>query len=225
MLEFIQPVIDYFGRAFVSPYVLSFNAIAEGGEQAKAGVLLLLITLGGHFLILLMAKIVIWNSVFPKLRTVDEYKNRTDHCRIYVKAKPAPDIFRRSKYSNIFNQSEPSDFYWAKFKLFPLLDIHRIRIEKNWKRRRWPWHLDIYNNASNIIWNPKIQSWQFESKALERFNDDIDYYKNVAMTDVREIADNVLTGVKGDYDLIKDKFKLGLSVQKVIKPPKDDDDG
>jgi len=224
-LEFFQQFIDYWGRVFVDPYVLSFQAIGEGGDTAKVGVLLLLVAIGGHLLILLLFKLVVWNTVFPKLRTCDEYKNRIAHCRIYVKARNAPDIFRRSSYSHIFHNDEPSEFYWAKFRLFPIFDMHRVKIENSFKRRRWPWHLDIYTNASNLVWNPKIQSWQFDVEALEMIEERLGYYKEVAMTDVREIADNVLTGVKGDYDLIKDKFKLGLSVQKVVKPNKDEDNG
>ena len=224
MMNPITYFIDYLGRAFVDPYVLSFTAIQEGGEQAKAGILLLLVTLGGHLLILLLFKIVVWNSIFPKLRTVDEYKNRTTHCRIYLKSRHSSDVFRQSKYANMFSEDIPSDYYWAKFRWFPVLDVHRIRIERVWKRRRWPWHLDIYTNASNLVWNAKLQSWQFDLLALKAHEEQIAYYKEVAMTDVKEIADNVLTGVKGDYDLIKDKFKLGLSVQKVKQAEKEEDD-
>ena len=226
MLDVLQQTLDYFGRVFIDPYVLAIGAIQEGGEQQKAGIILLLVALAGHAVILILFKLVVYNTVFPKLRTIDEYKNRTLHCRIYVRAKPSSDIFRRKKYGQLFISGEKCEYWWSKFRLFPIFDFHRIKVEDGWRHRRFPWTLDLFTNAVNIVWNSREQTWELVEKGLTRHPEDMTYYKDLAMTDVKEIADNVLTGVKGDYDLIKDKFKLGLSVQKVIKPRhiKDDDE-
>lgn len=227
IIESLIGIPEYFHRVFVEPYQVAFEAIPQGGDYTTAGVVLLLVALAGHLFILFMLKLIVYNTVFPKLRTIDEYKNRTLHCRLYFKAKPSVDIFRPHNIKSLFEerpQEEESDYYWVKFRLWPVIEFHRVRIDKQWKRRRFPWTLDIFTNAINLQWDPRIQSWELMTEPLKRYDEDIKHYKEQAMEDVREIADNVLTGVKGDYGLIKDKFKLGLAIQKVVKKVEEQED-
>ena len=207
----ISSLIDfgYLVRVTYEPYLISYQAIMEGDNT---GWLLLGITLAMHIFILVMFKLIIYNSVFPRLRTIDHFNNRTVHCRLYVKAKPE---VRRHRLTDMFSKQFDSDYYWVKFRMFPIFEFYKIRIKKGWRRRRFPWTLDIFTESININWNPSLRTWDLQKDPIGMKEEEIKYYKEEAKKNIVGISDNVLTGVKGDYSLIKNKFKLGLSVQRV----------
>ncbi len=210
----------YLWSTYTDPFSVGVQAIGQGGDYVIAGVILIL---AGVFLwafTAFIAKITVFDVVFPRLQTMDRYKNRTIHTRLFFRTKP---LFVEERISKGVFKKTDDDYYWCKFKLFPIVEWHKIAVPRNIRRKRFPWTITLYTERTNLMYDRKKDAWNLTDEKLSMETESLDYYKEAAMHNVSEIADNVLLGVKGDYGLIKDKFKLGLSVQKT--PSEKDEDG
>lgn len=202
--------LGYMDKAFLEPWRVVIVSIQAGGDSANAGVILaaILVVLWAIFLYLL--KLVTWNVIFPKVRLIDRYGNRIKTARVYFQAHAfkvqITDCLKGSR----------KIYYWGKFRLLPILMFHRIMIDKeHFMTRRWPWTIDVFTDGMNLKWDTKEGCYVVDDGKLEGTYDDKKPYIDQAIEDVKTIGDDVVHGVRGDFGLIKRKFKLGLSVKRL----------
>jgi len=212
---------SYLWATYTDPFAVGVQAIGQGGDYVIAGVILILLGVFLWAFTAFIVKITVFDVMFPRLQTMDRYKNRTIHTRLFFRTNP---LFVDEKVSKDLFKKPEDKYYWCKFKLFPLVEWHKIAVPRNVRRKRFPWTVTLYTERTNLLYDKKKDAWNLTDEKLSMETESLDYYKEVAIRNVSEIADNVLLGVKGDYGLIKDKFKLGLSVQKTPSEDNDEDE-
>lgn len=211
--------LDILPNAYIHPFTVGAECLAEGGDYTGAGVILVL---GGVFIWLFTAfifKICVFDVVFPRLQTIDRYKNRTLHCRLFFRTEP--EFIDDGSTKAIFCKPD-GQYYWCKFKLFPINEWHKVLVPYDVKMRRFPWTISLYTERINLMYDKSKDAWNLTKDHTDIEPENLVRYKTLAMDNIGELADNVIMGVKGDYGLIKDKFKLGLSVQKTASDDEDD---
>lgn len=204
-------IIEYFDKAFLEPWRVVVVSIQAGGDHAVAGLILAVILFFLWAFMFWMLKLIIWNVIFPRIRLIDQYGNRVKTARIYVGAKPANvDIAGSLKGTK-------KEYYWGKFKLFPILYFQRICIDKGkFRTRRMPWHIDVFTDGMNLEWDTRERCFVVaDEDELACVIDDKEPYLDASLADVKTVGDLVVEGVRGDFGLIKRKFKLGLSVKRL----------
>ena len=203
-------MFDYLDKAFLEPWRVVIVSIEAGGDSATAGVILAIILFFLWAFMFWMLKLIIWNVVFPKIRLIDQYGNRVNTARVYLHARAA-----RPSITDCLTQHK-REYWWGKFKLLPFLTFHRILVDKdNFRTRRTPWHIDIFTDGMNLKWDHKEGCYTVDDGVLEELYDEKQPYLDDALEDVKTVGDMVVEGVKGDFGLIKRKFKLGLSVKRL----------
>jgi hypothetical protein len=200
----------YFDRAFLEPWRVVIVSIQAGGDHATAGIILAIILVVLWAFMFWMLKLIIWNVVFPRIRLIDQYGNRIKTARVYLRAKPASvDIAGGLKGTK-------KEYYWCKFRLFPIITFQKVCIDKEkFRTRRMPWHIDVFTDAMNLGWDNKERCFIVDEGELTNVVDEKQPYIDIAIEDVKTIGDDVIHGVRGDFGLIKRKFKLGLSVKQL----------
>jgi hypothetical protein len=83
------------------------------------------------------------------------------------------------------------------------------------RTRRMPRNLDVFTNGMNLKWDYTEGCYVVDDGKLDDFYDDKKLYIDTSLDDVKTIGDVVVEGVRGDFGLIKKKFKLGLSVKRL----------
>jgi len=202
--------LSYFDKAFLEPWRVVIVSIQAGGDSATAGFILAVILSLLWAFMFWMLKLIIWNVVFPKIRLIDQYGNRVNTVRVYMQARPAhPNITDAlTKHKKVY--------YWGKFKLMPFLQFHRIMIDRDkFQTRRTPWHIDVFTEGMNLKWDYTLRCYVADDGELANVFDDKQPYLDDALEDIKNVGDLVVEGVKGDFGLIKRKFKLGLSVKRL----------
>jgi len=203
-------ILQYFDQAFLEPWRVVIVSIQAGGDSATAGVILALILVVLWAFMFWMLKLIIWNVVFPKIRLIDQYGNRINTARVYLRSRPA-----RPNVDEIMEKHKKV-YFWGKFRLLPILQFHRIMIDYNvFRTRRTPWHIDVFTDGMNLKWSYDDSCYIVDNGKLTDIWDEKKPYIDDALEDVKTVGDNVVHGVKGDFGLIKRKFKLGLSVKRL----------
>lgn len=204
---------DFFGyldKAFLEPWRVVIVSVQAGGDHATAGYILAAILVVLWIVFLYLVKLVTWNVVFPKVRLIDRYGNRIKTARVYVQAHAL-----KVQITDCLKGSRKT-YYWGKFKLLPIIQFHRIMIDKEkFMIRRWPWTIDVFTDGMNLKFDVKEGCYAVDDGKLEGLYDDKKPYVDQALTDIKTVGDLVIEGVKGDFGLIKRKFKLGLSVKRL----------
>jgi len=209
-------ILGYLDDAFLEPWRVAIVSIQAGGDSATAGFILVGILIVLWIFMFWMIKLVVLDVVFPRIRLIDRFNNRVRTARIIARSKPP--VLRQEHLLSAFGKKDdvPEDkFYWVKFSLFPLIHFYRVKIDAKYRLRRMPWHLDVFTEGLNLCWNNDEQAYCIEEEGVLTIEEDKTSYVNHAMSDILLIGDKVVEGVKGDYGLIKDKFKLGLSIKKI----------
>lgn len=203
-------MFEYLYKAFIEPWETVIVSIQAGGDHATAGIILAIILCILWAIFLYLLKIVLWNVIFPKIRLIDQYGNRIKTARVYFHA--------HALKPNITDCLEGTrkEYYWGKFRVFPIIQFHRIMIDKGeFRTRRFPWTIDVFTDGLNLKWDTKEGCYIVDSGQLISKHDEKAPYINQAIEDVKTIGDDVVHGVRGDFGLIKKKFKLGLSVKRL----------
>lgn len=210
--------IGYLYKAFVEPWQVVVVSIQAGGDSATAGAILAIILVGLWAFMFWMLKLIIWNVVFPKIRLIDQFGNRVKTARVYLRARQFhidPDVAL----------SANKDYYYGKFKLFPILIFHRICIDRSrFRTRRMPWYHDVFTSGMNLRWDTHEEGYVIDDGQLSSVFDDTSPYQEHALTDIKTVGTLVVEGVKGDFELIKKKFKLGLAVKRLKEVTGEDHD-
>jgi hypothetical protein len=203
-------MFEYFYKAFIEPWETVIVSIQAGGDHATAGFILaaILIILWAIFFYLL--KLIIWNVVFPKIRLIDQYGNRIRTARVYFHARALkPNITDCLKGTR-------KEYYWGKFRLLPIIQFHRVMVDKGkFRLRRMPWTIDVFTDGLNLKWDTKERCYVVDDGQLVSQFDEKQPYIDDALEGIKTVGDLVVEGVKGDFGLIKKKFKLGLSVKRL----------
>lgn len=206
----MMDIFGYFDKAFLEPWRVVIVSIQAGEGHAEAGIILAIILVVLWAFMLWMLKLIIWNVVFPKIRLIDSFGNRVKTARVYVRARPTSiDIEHSLLKTN-------KEYFWGKFRLFPFLSFHKVCIDKRkFRIRRTPWHIDVFTDGMNLKWDDKERCFIVDDGDLVDVYDDKEPYLDDALKDIKTVGDLVIEGVKGDFGLIKRKFKLGLSVKRL----------
>lgn len=201
--------LGYFDQAFLEPWRVVIVSIQAGGDSATAGAILAIILVILWAFMFWMLKLIIWNVVFPKIRLIDQYGNRIKTARVYLRA-------RAFKVNPDESKATRKDYYYGKFRLFPILMFHRICIDRSkFRTRRMPWYHDVFTDGMNLKWDKKEEGYIVDDGDLVSVFDATGPYQEHALTDIKTVGTLVVEGVKGDFELIKKKFKLGLAVKRL----------
>lgn len=199
-------ILGYLDKAFLEPWRVVVVSVQAGGDSANAGIILAIILCILWAFMLWMLKIIIWDVVFPRIRFIDQYGNRIKVARIYFRARSSKLTVEKSK----------KEYYWGKFRIFPPLLFHKIMIDKDkFRTRRMPRNIDVFTSGMNLKFDSKEKCYIVDDGKLEDIFDEKKPYLEIALEDIKTVGDLVVEGVRGDFGLIKKKFKLGLSVKKL----------
>ena len=201
--------LEYFDRAFIEPWRVVDASLKAGGDSANAGIILAIILVILWGFMFWMLKLIIWNVIFPKIRLIDQFGNRIKTARVYFRARQFhidPDSSRATR----------KDYYYGKFRLFPILMFHRICIDRSkFRTRRMPWYHDVFTDGMNLKWDKHEEGYVIDDGDLVSVFDETAPYQEHALADIKTVGTLVIEGVKGDFGLIKKKFKLGLAVKRL----------
>jgi hypothetical protein len=204
----------------------------EQDEGAYACICILLQIIA-WLLFLFFVRVIVFNTIFPKIRIVDALKNAITYAR---KCK--------------FVEGEDNKFIYmkVKFKFFPIFRWHTLKIpkpeyayrgiplfrkkivvangNKNVSWRRMLFTLDIVTPSINIEWNENEEAYQLTPNKLERVNDNVDTYRIKTADTIRRLSQNVNESVRGDAELLKDQYQTGIPISMdIISKPKDSGEG
>lgn len=201
--------LGYFDQAFLEPWRVVIVSIQAGGDSAKAGIILAIILCFLWAFMFYMLKLIIWNVVFPKIRLIDQFGNRIKTARVYLRA-------RQFHVEPNMDKEMRKDYYYGKFRLFPILMFHRICIDRSkFRTRRMPWYHDVFTDGMNLKWDTHEEGYIVDDGDLASVFDETAPYQEHALADIKTVGTLVIEGVKGDFELIKKKFKLGLAVKRL----------
>ena len=82
MFGVFDPMWAYLESVFIVPLYSAYIAFTQGGDYIAVGIILVVISLLGYAIIFFMLKLIVIDTVFPKIRTIDEFKNRVIHARL-----------------------------------------------------------------------------------------------------------------------------------------------
>ena len=210
-------VLGYLDDAFLEPWRVVIVSVQAGGDAQTAGFILLGILIVLWAFMFWMIKLVVLDVVYPRIRLIDRFNNRVRTARIMARSKPPvlkPEHIAGA-FGGIVDAKAEDRFYWVKFSLFPLIHFYRVKIDAKYRLRRMPWHLDVFTEGLNLCWNNEEQAYCIEEGGVQTIEENKTSYVDHAMLDIQLIGDKVVEGVKGDFGLIKDKFKLGLAIKKI----------
>lgn len=202
--------LSYFDKAFLEPWRVVIVSLEAGGDSATAGAILAIILVILWAFMFWMLKLIILDVIFPKIRLIDQYGNRINTTRVYLHTRAA-----KPSITDCLTEHK-REYWYGKFRLFPILQFYRIMVDKGaYRTRRTPWHIDIFTNGMNFQWDEKESCYVVNDKDIADTYDEKAPYLSDALDDVQTVGDMVVEGVKGDFGLIKRKFKLGLSVKRL----------
>lgn len=209
--EFSTVIIESLYYLFAMMFVLTIGLMAQGDGGYAIITLLLGLSSWFIFIYLIMYRFV-FNILFPKVRIVDELKNNINYAR---KVKISKGEDPRFVYLKI------------KFKLFPVFRWHTFKVPKPeyqglYKKiavkngvpgviwRRMPSSIDIVTKELNIKWNEKENSYELTVENLPRIEDDVNLYRSYALETIHRLSGNITEAIRGDSDLLKDKYQMGM---------------
>lgn len=206
--------------------MLRYAIICFQEELVSYGILCLLLQIGAWLIFAFIVKVSIFNYLFPKIRIVDSLKNTITYAR-KVKLIEGPD---------------PHYMYMRiKFKFFPVLRWHTLKIPKPEQIRRgipfftrrtvdlkdgvkgikWvrmPSTLDIVTEDINLEWNEKEDLYQLTNVNIDRTEDPADSYRDKTADVIKRLSQNVNESVRGDAGLLKDQYQTGIPITTDIIP-------
>jgi hypothetical protein len=180
-------IIGYFDKALLEPWRVVIVSIQAGEGHVEAGIILAIILVVLWAFMFWMLKLIIWNVVFPKIRLIDQYGNRIKTARIYLRARPSRiDIEHSLLKTN-------KEYYWGKFRFFPIIQFHKICIDKRkFRTRRMPWHLDVFTDGMNLKWDDREQCFIIDDGKLTDVTDEKQPYLDAALEDIKTVGDLVV---------------------------------
>ena len=192
------------------------------------GIMCLLLQIGAWLIFAFIVKVSIFNYMYPKIRIVDSLKNTITYAR---KVK-------------MTTGNDPMFVYMrVKFKLFPILRWHTLKIPKpeeimkgipmltrqtiklnngvkGIKWVRMPSTLDIVTQDINLEWNDKEEVYQLTDINIDRTEDPADSYRLKTADVIKRLSQNVNESVRGDAGLLKDQYQTGIPITTDMMPDK-----
>lgn len=221
LLATVIAPFDYYFTIMLRYAILCFQE-----DLVSYGILCLLLQIGAWLVFAFIMKVSVFNFLFPKIRMVDALKNTITYAR---KVKQMEGADPHYMYMRI------------KFKFFPVLRWHTLKIPKpeeirrgipmltrrtvklengikgiEW--RRMPSTLDIITQDINLEWNEKEQVYQLTSVNIDRTEDPADSYRDKTADVIKRLSQNVNESVRGDAGLLKDQYQTGIPITTDIIP-------
>lgn len=167
-----------------------------------AGGILLAMGILTWIVMIWILKMAIFDTLFPKIRVVDSYKNTITYAR------------RVLPFSPFHKHTDNSRYLMVKFKLFPMLRWHEMKLPApdKVKWRRMPFSIDLITEDIYLNWNDKEDYYQLGKTEDLRIPDTPKWYEELSMENIRNVASNVNEGVRGDFALVKDQYQAGIPI-------------
>lgn len=221
MMVQIVDYLDFYFLAFLMTAIQQFKLGDIG-----LGALCLIIQIIMYLLALLLFKVTIIDTYFPRFRVVT----------------PDKDIF---KFARKIKQTTGDDpryaYFMVKFHLTPVLRWHKLKIPKpkyvmrgipfinrkmleikdgfkdvSW--RRMPASMDIITSDMHLNYDRTEQCYILGKKLEVYRADPVKPYEELAFNGIQTIGTNVIESVKGDWGLIKDQFHMGIVIREKDLP-------